>query len=133
MYLYNGSQLEIFSLIRNAATTTGHQLTTNFQGKPLIANGGRIYSLHRANRNLPFALVGEYTCSAGASATIHSIRANGSTLLVSWEYNGDCGIDVISDEYAAASVVTPRFKKNGVVKVKYDDLNDGTISIYHKA
>lgn len=131
IYLYNGSQLELFSNIRDAATTTGHQLTTNFQGKPLIANGGRIYSLHRKNRNLPFALVGEYTCSAGSGATIHSIAACGSQLLVSWQNGTDYGVDEIdANYYANAKVRTPRFKKASTVKVFYDDLNGGAIGIY---
>jgi hypothetical protein len=130
IYLYNGNQLELFSSIRDAATT-GHQLTTNFQGKPLIANGGHIYSLHRKNRNLPFSLVGEYTCSAGSDATIHSIVACGSQLLVSWENAGTFGIDEIdATQYANARVTTPRFKKANKVKVFYDDLNAGTIGIY---
>ena len=132
VYLYNGSVLEPFSFIRDAATTTGHQLTTNFKGRPLIANGGEIFSLHRKNRNMPFALVGEYTCSAGENATIHSIAANGETLLVSWEYNGTYGVDALSSEYATAEVVTPRFRKNGVVKVFYDNLNGGSILIYSR-
>lgn len=132
IYLYNGSQLEIFSNIRDAASTTGHQLTTNFQGKPLIANGGRIFSLHRKNRNLPFALVGEYTCSAGTDATIHSIVACGSQLLVSWEYNGTFGIDEIGNNFANARVTTPRFKKASTVKVFYDDLQGADIGIYSR-
>lgn len=132
VYLYNGNQLELFSNIRNAATTTGHQLTTNFQGKPLIANGGIIYSLHRKNRNLPFALVGEYTCSAGVDATIHSIVACGSQLLVSWEYNGTFGIDEIGTNFANARIITPRFKNASTVKVFYDDLNGGEIGIYSR-
>jgi hypothetical protein len=131
IYLYNGVKLELFSNIRNASTTSGHQLTTNFKGKPLIANGGRIYSLHRANRNLPFALVGEYTCSAGADATIHSIVACGDQLLVSWEYSGTYGIDEIDDNYFAnARVITPRFKNAKEVSVYYDDLNGAAIGIY---
>jgi hypothetical protein len=132
VYLYNGNQLELFSSIRNAKTTTGHQLTTNFQGKPLIANGGRIFSLHRKNRNMPFSLVGEYTCSAGPDAIIHSIAACGSTLLVSWENNGDFGIDEIGDNFANARIITPRFKKGSTVKVFYDELNNGEIGIYSR-
>jgi hypothetical protein len=131
IYLYNGNQLEMFSTIRDAATTTGHQLTTNFQGKPLIANGGRIFSLHRKNRNLPFALVGEYTCSQGTDATIHSLAACGSQLLVSWEYNGDFGIDEIDTNYFAnARIITPRFKRANKVSVYYDELNSAAIGIY---
>lgn len=132
VYLYTGAELEPFSFIRNASTTTGHQLTTNFGGRPLIANGGRIYSLHRKNRNMPFALCGEYTCSAGSGATIHSIVSVGTQLLVSWEYNGSYGIDSISANYATAEAVTPRFTKGGVVRVRYDDLNGGSIQILHK-
>lgn len=132
VYLYNGSQLEIFSNIRNAASTTGHQLTTNFQGRPLIANGGRVYALHRKNRNFDFALVGEYTCSAGADATIHSICAVGSQLLISWEYNGTFGIDELGNNFANARVTTPRFKKASTVKVFYDDLQGASIGIYSR-
>jgi len=131
IYLYNGSKLEIFSNIRDAVTTTGHQLTTNFKGKPLIANGGRIFSLHRKNRNLPFALVGEYTCSAGVDATIHSIVSCGDTIVVSWEYSGTYGIDEIdTNYYANARIITPRFTKANCVKVFYDDLNSASIGIY---
>jgi hypothetical protein len=133
IYLYNGAKLETFSNIRDAATTTGHQLTTNFQGKPLIANGGRIFSLHRKNRNMPFALVGEYTCSAGVDATIHSIVACGDQLIVSWEYNGTYGIDEISSSYYAnARIITPRFRKANKVEVFYDDLNGASIGIYSR-
>lgn len=132
IYLYNGNQLELFSNIRNAATTTGHQLTTNFQGKPLIANGGRVYSLHRKNRNLPFALVGEYTCSAGVDATIHSIAAVGTQLLISWEYNGSFGIDEIASNYANARITTPRFRKASSIRVYYDDLKGASIGIYSR-
>lgn len=133
VYFYNGSQLETFSQIREPYATYGHQLTTNLQGKPLIANGGKIYSLFRKNRNLPVALVGEYTCSAGADATIHSIQSNGSNLLVSWESEGTFGIDEISPAYYAnARIVTPRFKKGGVVKVYYDKLNTASVGIYSR-
>lgn len=131
IYLYNGSKLELFSNIRNAETTTGHQLTANFQGKPLIANGGKIYSLHRKNRNLPFALVGEYTCSAGEDATIHSIVPNGSNLLVSWQNGTDYGVDEISSYYYSnARIITPRFRKANSIRVFYDELNDAEIGIY---
>lgn len=132
IYLYNGNQLELFSFIRNAAPTSGHQLTANLKGKPLIANGGKVYSLHRKNRNLPFALVGEYTCSAGEDAIIHSIAACGDTLLVSWEKDGVFGVDETTANVAEATIVTPRFKKANHVKVFYDDLNGGTIEIYSK-
>jgi hypothetical protein len=133
IYLYSGTQLELFSEIREPATTTGHQLTTNFQGKPLIANGGRIFSLYRSNRNLPFALSGCYTCSAGVDSTINSIVANGLQLIVSWTNGATSGVDEISaTEFANARVITPRFKKANTVKVFYDDLNNGEIGIYSR-
>lgn len=134
IYLYSGTQLELFSNIRNVASTTGHQLTTSFAGRPMIANGSKIYSLHRKNRNLPFAFVGEYTCSQGETAIIHSIAACGTQLLVSWEITVDAvtsyGIDEISVNYAPTTIITPRFKKSNIVKVFYDDLNGGTVKIY---
>jgi hypothetical protein len=126
IYLYTGTTLESFSKIRNADTTTGHQLTCNFAGKPLIANGGKIYSLHRANRNLPMALCCEYTCSAGVSASINSLAVSGNELLVSWTYNSTYGIDKISSNYANAEIVTPVFREGKNIKVFYDSLPEGT-------
>lgn len=134
IYLYTGSILEQFSKIRDASTTTGHQLTCNFAGKPLIANGGKIYSLYRANRNLPMALCCEYTCSAGASATIHSLAVSGSELLVSWEYSGTYGVDKVSTSYSNAEIVTPVFRDARSIKVYYDLLPSGTsVAISTKA
>ena len=132
IYYYDGSNLSLFSNIRNAKSTSGHQLTTNYKGRPLIANGGRIYSLYRKNANLPIALVGEFTCSAGESATIYSIVANGSALLVSWGLNGEYGIDEMTANLSMAKVVTPRFGKYSNVKVYYNDLADGQVTIEHK-
>lgn len=136
IYTYDGAKLHLISNIRNPKATTGHQLTTNLEGKPLVANGGRIYSLYKKNKDMPLAFVGEYTCSAGDTATIHSIAANGSNLLVSWEVTVEAvttyGIDEISTSYAVAQVVTPRFKKAGTCRVHYDDLNGGTIGIESK-
>lgn len=136
VYYYNGNKLVLFSFIRNTVATYGHQLSTNFQGKPLIANGGKIYSIYKRTNDMPIALVGEYTCSQGKDATIHSIVANGANLLVSWEFTTGgvttFGIDEISSGYADATIITPRFSKNGSVQVYYDVLNDGTIEIESK-
>jgi hypothetical protein len=132
IYLYTGTQLELFSEIREPVATTGHQLTTNFQGKPLIANGGRIFSLYRSNRNLPHALSGNYTCSAGVDATIESIVANGSQLLVSWTNGADAGVDELGENFANARVITPRFKKASRIAVHYDDLQGADIGIYSR-
>jgi len=133
IYYYNGSKLDIFSYIRNPYPTEGHQLTTNFQGVPLVANGGKIYSLYRKTRDLDVALVGEYTCSAGESATIESIVACGEQLLVNWTNNGDAGVDEIDTNYFAnARVITPRFERGSVVKVDYEDLNGAEIGIYSR-
>jgi len=136
IYTYDGAKLHLISNIRNVKTTYGHQLTTNLEGKPLVANGGRIYSLFKKNKDMPLAFVGEYTCSQGETATIHSIVANGSNLLVSWEVTIDAvttyGVDEISANYATAQIVTPRFKQSGIVKVFYDDLNGGSIAIESK-
>ena len=126
IYVYSADMLETFTKIRNAATTTGHQLTTNFLGKPLIANGGKIYSLHRKNRNYPYALTCEYTCSAGSDSTIHSMIVSGSELLVSWENDGTFGVDSISSNYANAEIITPAFKDAHTLSVAYDSLPAGT-------
>jgi hypothetical protein len=126
IFIYSSSVNEIFSQIRNAETTTGHQLTANFLGKPLIANGGKIYSLHRKNRNYPFSLTCEYTCSAGEDATIHSLEVTGDELLVSWEYDGTFGVDSISTNYANAEIITPTFEETNAISVQYDELPSGT-------
>jgi hypothetical protein len=136
IYYYNGGTLQLQYNIRNPKTTFGHQLTTNLQGKPLVANGGTIYSLYKKNPSMPLALVGEYTCSQGETATIYSILANGSNLQVSWGITVNSvttyGVDEISSNYATAQIITPHFGKYSNVKVYYDNLNTGSISIEHR-
>lgn len=126
VYFYNGQKLEDFSKIRDASSTTSWQLTANYKGKPLIANGNKVYSLFRANRNLPVSLVCEYTCSQSSDALIQSMAVSGDDLLVAWKDGSTYGVDKIGTDRATAELYTPIFTEGFSVEVPYADLPSGT-------
>lgn len=125
IYIYSNSQLEPFIKLPEFQSETS-QLTVNYQGKPLIANGNKIYSLYRVSRDLPLALTCEYT----ANGTITSIRQSGTDLLVS--HTG--GVDEISVLFATTTITTPlasgKYRK---IEVYYQEFVSGmTITIETK-
>lgn len=118
IYLYSGTVLEQFGKLPAFQSTTS-QLTTNLNGKPLIANGNKVYSLNRASRDLPLALSCEYT----AHGTITSIRPVGDNLLISHSN----GVDEIGSDYAIAKIITPLSSEpTPRVSVYYQDLPENT-------
>jgi len=123
LYYWTGTRMERFGKIRGITTTntaTAHALKTNLNGKTLIANSTKVYSIHREDKDMGFAIACEYTCTTG---TISSIISQGSQLLVSTGSN----IDKIGANYATATIDTPESqgKYQGVV-VQYDSLPAGT-------
>lgn len=123
LYYWTGARMERFGKIRGLTTTntaTSHALRTNLNGKALLANSTKVYSIHREDKDLGFAIACEYTCTTG---TITSIIAAGTQLLVSTGTN----IDKIGTNYATATIDTPESagKYQGVV-VQYDSLPVGT-------
>jgi len=121
LYLWNGSQMELFRKIRNVTTSvsvTSHARKNVFNGVALLGIGSDIYSVHRADRDMPYAITHEYTTTA---ESVRCIAVSGSTLLVSTGAN----IDAISANYATAKITTPIIKArdiDGVFKVKYESM-----------
>ena len=118
IYRYNGTTLYPFKQMPVAFSAYNHALSTNYKGRPLIAQGTQIYSLYRGTPDRPIALVGEYT----ASATITSIRAVGDNLLVSTS----SGIENVTANRAAATITTPvAYEKVSNVNVGYYSMPSG--------
>lgn len=117
-YYWNGSQMIYFGKIRGITTALGEQMSTVYKGRALFANATKIYSIHREDGSLPFAICGEYT----ATGTIASLITQGSQLLVSV----GTGVDKVGTTYATAVIETPEAqKKVHRVEVKYDVYPEG--------
>jgi hypothetical protein len=125
LYSWNGSAMDRFKKIRGLTTGAGDQLSTVFKGKPLIANSNKIYSIHREDSSLEYAIVHEYTATG---TTISSIVAQGSQLMVS---HGS-GVDKIDTNYATAILDCPEVSGASNVEVDYDSIPAGTIGISTK-
>jgi len=95
---FNGSDLRTLYTL-DTFSSYNAQMTCNYKGKALFAQGSKIYSLYRKTTTASFALVGEYT----ASGDITSLRASGDDLLVSY----DTGVDNITTNRADAVITTP--------------------------
>ena len=130
VYLFTGTQLDIIKQIRSVDTNTFNaQMSTNHKGRALIANGSRVYSIHRKTRDLEMSLSGEYQVSAGSTAQIQSIVASGDDLIIPWTLPGTpdtYGVDNITSNKATAAVYTPIFGEAETIEVSYLDLPTGT-------
>ena len=128
IYLYDGTRLDFYTKVRGASTSPNTQLTTAFNRRPMFAIGGEIYSLVVPQRGLATSLNHEFTCSAGSSATIHSLCTIGTTILISWELSGVFGIDKIDTNLAISSFTTPLVSNRKItdIKIPYDLLPTGT-------
>jgi hypothetical protein len=122
LYYWTGARMERFGKIRGIATTntaTSHNLSSTLNGKPLFANATKVYSIHREDKDLGFAIANEYT----STGTISSIIAAGSQFLVQY----GTGVDKIGTNYAIATLDTPEsVGKYSNIIVQYDSLPAGT-------
>lgn len=124
MYYWNGTQMVLFKNILGVTVTpssTSHALKNTYNGKPLLGIGTDVYSIHRSDKDLTYALVHEYTVTSGA---VKSVGVSGDNLLIS---NGN-GIDNIGTNYAIAKIVTPIVKEKdieGIYKVSYESIPTG--------
>ena len=124
-YYWTGSQMAYFGKIRGITTALGEQMTTVYNGRPLFANGTKIYSIHKEDSSFPYAVCGEYTCTG----TIASLAVQGQTLLASV----GTGFDKRGTSLAIATIETPEAQmKTNSVKVSYDTYPAG-IGISTKA
>jgi hypothetical protein len=126
IYSWNGSTAQKFRRIRGVTTsaTNAHYKTVTHEGKPLLAIGSDVYSIHRVDRGLPHAIVHEYTSSTGNAECLAS---GDGQLLVS---NGT-NINKIGTDRATATIDTPitpitEEKLQGKVIVTYDSLPSGS-------
>jgi len=123
VYYWTGGHMEKFKQIRGITTTntaTSHALTTSLNGKPLLANGTKVYSISRYDKDYPFAVASEYTTTQG---TITTIIAAGAQLLVA---NGS-NVDKIGTDYATATINTPESQGDFQhINVQYDSLPAST-------
>lgn len=118
-YYWTGSQMAYFGKISGITTALGEQKAVTYNGRPLFANGTKIYSIHKEDSGLPFAFAGEYTVTSG---DIASIFVQGQTLLAS---TGD-GAEKKGTSYATAVIETPEAQgKVSEIRVKYDSYPAG--------
>jgi hypothetical protein len=117
-YYWNGSQMVYFNKIRGITTALGEQKTVVYNGRPLFANSDKIYSIHREDSGLPYAIVAEYT----ATDTISSLAVQGQTLLASV----GTGVDKRGTSLATAVIETPEAQGEvTTLEVEYDDYPEG--------
>ena len=117
-YYWTGSQMSYFGKIKGITTTLGEQMALTYNGRPLFANGTKIYSIHKEDKDLPYAFCGEYTCTG----TIASLAVQGQTLLASV----GTGVDKRGTNYATATIETPEAQARiSDIKVKYDEYPEG--------
>jgi len=117
-YYWSGQQMNYFGKIRGITTALGEQQGQVYNGRPLFANATKIYSIHKEDKDLPFAFCGEYT----GTGTIGSLAVQGQTLLASV----GTGVDKIGTGYATATIETPEVQGSiSKVMVEYDTYPEG--------
>jgi len=100
LYQWTGQSLSLWeNELRGQTTSTGWQMSTQLNSRPLIAAGNAVYSVYRKNGTMPRVLVQEYT----ATGQITSIGTSGSTLVVSVAG----GVNKTGTAKATATIVTP--------------------------
>ena len=120
LYYWNGSAMVRFRKIPGITTGIAPYNTTNVNGRCLFAAQGKVFSIHREDQDLPYALVQEYTATTGS---INSLATYGSTLFAS---TGTI-INKTGTDYANAEIYTPELGGNmDKVTVYYDSFPNGT-------
>lgn len=112
-YYWTGSQMAYFGSIRGITTALGEQMAVTFNGRSLFANTTKIWSIHKQDKDLPYAFCCEYTCTG----TVASLAVQGQTLLASV----GTGVNKRGTTYATATFETPEAQiKASRVIVSYD-------------
>ena len=125
LYIWGGNQMELFKQIRGVTTSVSvlsHARSNTYKGVALFGIGAKVYSIHHADRDLPYAIVNEYTLTTGS---VYCMAVSGSDLLISTGTN----IDKVGTDYDTAIITTPVMldgNLDGVYKVSYEDLPEGT-------
>lgn len=122
LYYWNGNRLEKFKKIRGTTPSQSQpQNWTVLSGRVLFGADNKVFSIHREDNDLVYAVVQEYTSTVNGN--IYSMASVGSELLLSQ----DDGIDKTGTNYATATVDTPEIEGPfSKVVVYYDALPSGT-------
>lgn len=120
LYYWDGSRMVNFRQLRGVVTAIGPYKSTTLKGRPLYATEQAVFSIHRTNDGLPYAIVQEYTTT---TTNISSITSTGNQLVVSTED----GMDKTGTTYADAIIDSPEYEgdANNVI-VDYDSIPAGT-------
>lgn len=120
LYYWSGSAMVRFRKIPNITTSVNPYATTRLSGRCLFASGQKVFSIHREDNDLPYAIVQEYTTTSG---NITSLSTYGTILLVS----AGTHVDKTGTDYAVATVDTPEVA-GSIQKIYayYDALPTGT-------
>lgn len=117
-YYWTGGQMNYLGKIRGITTALGEQMAITYNGRPLFANATKIYSIYKADKDLPLAFCGEYTCTG----TITSLAVQGQSLLASV----GTGVDKRGTAFATAIIETPEAQTNiKTARVVYDEYPAG--------
>ena len=82
IYYWTGARAQLLTKVPSllTAVSINSYNVANLNGKALFAVGTQVYSIHKADKDMPYAIVEEFTLSSGTSA---SLLVKGSDLLVS--------------------------------------------------
>jgi hypothetical protein len=120
LYYWSGQTMTKFRKIRGITTTVAPYNSTALDGRSLFAAQGKVFSIHRSDEEMPYAIVQEYTTTSG---NVNSINAVGTQLLVS----AGTHIDKTGTSYATAVIDTQEVTGNiQSIVVAYDSLPTST-------
>lgn len=123
IYTWNGSNAEKFKTITGVTTAIAPYNTATLNGKALIGIGTKVYSIHRADRDMPYAICEEFSVANGS---LSCLLVKGSSLLAS---NGSA-VYKTGTTKATATVTSPLMEGTfNEVKVPYEDLNGCTLGL----
>lgn len=123
IYTWSGSFAEKFKQITGVTTGINPYATDTLNGKALIVIDKQVYSIHRADKDMPYAIVEEFTLPSGTGA---SLIAKGTSILVP---NGSAVYKSGTDK-ATATVTGPLVEGTfNEVKLPYETLNGCTLGL----
>ena len=124
VYYHTGAVNEIFHTGIKQSIPVNHYNAVQHKGQAFFAIGQDIYTIHRADRNVPFAVYRQFHCS---SSVVQSLASDGEKLYVA----SNNGVDVTTDKYEIATLETTLIEERvSTVRIYYDELpGDSTFEL----
>jgi hypothetical protein len=123
LYYWSGARAVKFKKIRNVTTSINPYNVAILNGRSLFAIDTKVYSVYREDKDLPYAVVEEFTVPSG---TIASMTVKGSSLLVS---NG-AAVYATGTNKAEATFTSPIIEGSfDQVDLPYETLNGQTVEL----